>query len=306
MSKLLKSASGVLHFFARGVFYCLFLMPVLAFSQENILAVVSSSGKIYQDFLTEFEKNLNENIKVSKINASELNDNIINNHTIILSIGYKAATSLSKYKINSNIIYSLIPENESVLEKIACNDKCYKVYINQPVERYVKLFKVIFPKNKKLVLATTGESSKKFWKIKSSSAGSGIVFKNIKIDKNQNVARELINELKSDDVLVALPDPYLYNVNTAKSVILTTYHANVPIIAYSKSFAKAGALISLYSSIDNVAVKAASVVDDIYTNSFSEQKEYYPDEFMLEINYSVARSLNINIESEKNIMRKVK
>lgn len=281
-------------------------MPVLAFSQENVLAVVSSNGKIYQDFLTEFEKSLNENVKVAKINASELNDRIINNHTIVLSVGYKAATSLSRYKVNENVIYSLIPDNESVLKKITCNDKCYKVYINQPVERYVKLYKVIFPKNKRLVLVTTGASSNNLRQVKAAINDSGLVFKNIKIGKKKNVARKLIKELENDDVLVALPDPYIYNVNTAKSVILTTYHANVPIIAYSKSFAKAGALISLYSSIENIANKTAAVANAINTNTFLKQKEYYPDDFMLEINTSVARSLNVNIDSEDIIKRKIK
>ena len=115
-----------------------------------------------------------------------------------------------------------------------------------------------------------------------------------------------LGEDGEDDVLLALPNPDIYNANHAKSIILSTYHANVPIIAYSKSFAKAGALISLYSSIDNIAEKTASVVNNIITDGPLNKKEYYPDNFTIEINSAVARSLNINIDSEKMLKRKIK
>ena len=43
---------------------------------------------------------------------------------------------------------------------------------------------------------------------------------------------------------------------------------NIPIIAYSKSFAKAGALISLYSSVENVADKTVSVINMARTKKY--------------------------------------
>ncbi len=268
---------------------------------------MSSKGEIYQNFYSQLEKKLHTNIIITKTSYSEINNETLSQYNFIVSIGYKAARTLSNHKTNGNIVYSLIPDNEALQRKTPCKKTtCYKIYINQPVSRYIKLFKILFPKGKNLVLATTHTNSKISQQVKSASKNNGIVYKEISIQKNKNISRMFINELTSNDVLLALPNPAIYNANNAKSIILSSYHANVPIIAYSKSFAKAGALISLYSSTDNIAEKTANIVNSIIKDGPQKQKKYYPDNFTIEINSSVARSLNINIDSENVIKRKLK
>lgn len=296
-----------LTFFAKLGLSCLLIIPTFAHSQERVLAVMSGNGQMYQDFFLSLKNNLHKDTTISKINHSEINNINLNKHKLIVSIGYKAAKTISKYKTNTNIVYSLIPDDKSSNNNIICKKTtCYKVYINQPVSRYIKLFKILFPKGKKIVFATTKEKSKKLQQVKAVSKNNNISYKNIRIQNDMNVSRALINNLNNNDVLLALPNPKIYSANNAKSIILSTYHANVPIIGYSKSFTKAGALISLYSSIDNVAYKTANVINAIITNGPSQQKEYYPDEFSIEINSAVALSLDINIDSVNVIKRKLK
>jgi len=291
---------------AKWGIFCLLLIPTFAFSQDRILAVMSSHGKIYQDFYSTLEDKLHKNISITRVSFSDINHEILSQHNFIVSIGYKAAKAVSKHKTKTPIIYSLIPDKESLRISIPCKKTtCYKAYINQPINRYTKLFKALFPKGKNLVLATTKANTKNAQQVKTASKNIGIVYKEIRIQQ-QNITRIFINKLNSNDVLLALPNPDIYNANNAKSIILSTYHAHVPIIAYSKSFAKAGALVSLYSSIDNIADKTASIVNKIIQDGPQKQKEYYPDDFTIEINSAVARSLNIDIDSESVIKRKIK
>jgi ABC-type uncharacterized transport system substrate-binding protein len=302
-----KNLPGTLLFNAKRAVICLLLLPSIAFSQERVLTVMSNSGKIYQEFYSALNKKLDKSTKSAKINISEVNAETLNNFEIIIPVGYQAAKVVSKYKSKSSIVYSLIPDDELLRSKLPCqNTACYKIYINQPVERYIKLYKVLFPQGKRLAHASAREKSKLIRKLKNTARNNGVSLKNIYIKKEDNIPRAFIENLNNDDVLLALPDTAIYNANNAKSIILSTYHANVPIIAYSKSFAKAGALISLYSSIENIADKTAAIANEIIANKILKQKEYYPDDFMLEINVSVARSLNINIDSEEIIMRKIK
>lgn len=288
-------------------FFCLLLMPALSYSQERILVVMSSQGEIYQNFYSTLKDKIQKNITISQTSISAINNETLNHHDLIISIGYKSAKVISKYKIEIPVVYSLIPDNESLRSDIPCKkETCYKIYINQPVNRYIKLFKALFPNGKNLVFATTKEKSKISQQVKTSSENFHVIYKEFLIQQNQNIPRTFIRNLNNNDVLLALPNSKIYNANSAKNILLSTYHANVPIIAYSKSFAKAGALISLYSSIDNVAEKTASTANKIFNDAPLKQKEYYPDEFTIEINYAVARSLNINIEPESVIKRKIK
>ena len=303
----IESSFSFLPLAAKLVLFFLLITPTPSYSKEGVLAVMSDKGEVQQNFYSKLQNKLTKNTSITKINSSEITEEIINQYNLIVSIGYKSATVMAKYETKKNVIYTLIPDNESLRLNIPCEKTtCYKIFINQPVHRYVQLFKNLFPKRKTLVLATTKENTIKSQQAKTASKDNNLIFKKIRIHKNHNISRILINNLNDNDVLLALPNPDIYNANHAKSIILSTYHANVPIIAYSKSFAKAGALISLYSSIDNVAEKTANIVQSIITNGTLKQKEHYPDEFTIEINSAVARSMNINIDSENMLKRKIK
>ena len=303
----IKSSLSFSPLVAKLVLFCLLISPITSYSKEGVLAIMSDHGRTQQNFYSKLKNKITKNTSITQINSSDITDEIINQHNLIISIGYKSAKIMAKHKTKNNIIYTLIPDNESLQLSIPCEKTtCYKIYINQPVNRYVQLFKNLFPKGRTLVFATTKANSIKSQQLKIASENNSLIFKDIRIHKNNNISRTFINKLNNNDVLLALPNPDIYNANHAKSIILSTYHANVPIIAYSKSFAKAGALISLYSSIDNIADKTANIVYSIITNGSLKQKEYYPDDFEIEINSAVARSLNINIDSENMLKRKVK
>lgn len=290
----------------KSLVFIILILPAIAFSQENILAVMSSNDKIYQSFYTRLKQQLQNNVRLTQINASEVNTHNLDKHKIIITIGHKAATEVSLQKNSIPVIYSLIPDSDTPEEDVQCKHKsCYKVYINQPVSRYVRLFRTIFPESYDLVFVTTQTMTKRSQQLKSAADKDYFEYKEIVTKQNDNIARILLNRLGDRDILLALPDINLYNADNAKNIILSAYHKNVPIIAYSKSFAKAGALISLYSSINDIADKTAGIANDIITNKATTEREFYPDKFSLEINSAVARSLNIDMDSTDNIKRKI-
>lgn len=296
---------------AKWVSFCLLLVPTLSYSQDNILAVMSGDGKIYQTFYSTLKDKLENksqtNITLTQVSASEVNNKILNKYNLIISIGYKAATIVAKHNPKTTVIYSLIPDDGPLLASIPCKNKsCYKVFINQPVSRYIALFKIVFPYKNNLAFATTQANSHKSQQLKMAARLNGFIYNEIIIKQDSNIARTLTNKLNKNDILLALPDSAIYNSGNAKSIILSSYHKNVPIIAYSQSFAKAGALTSLFSSVDNIANKTANIANKIIQNGSQTEKEYYPDDFAIVINSAVAHSLNIDIDSEKTIKRKIK
>lgn len=303
----IKYSRNVLLMLAKWGLLCLLLTPIYAYSQESILAVMSGDNKIYKDFYSRFKTELHDNINIVEVGVSNVNNEVLNSHNFIITVGYRAAKNISEYKPKSTVIYSLIPDNEKTHSSLSCkNNNCYYIYINQPVIRYTKLFKILFPQDRVMVLATTKVNTKIIQQIQISSKNIGVTYKELQIQQDSNIARTFTNILSKDDVLLALPNTAIYNSNNAKSILLSTYHKDVPIIAYSKAFVKAGAIAGLYSSIDHIADKTAKIVNRIIKGGHQKQKGYYPDDFTIEINSAVANSLNINIDSESVIKRKLK
>lgn len=290
----------------KGIALCLIFSSTLSYAEQSILTVMSGDGKTYHNFHSSLGNNSQNNISYIKIKASEISLEILNKYDVVITVGYKAALIVSKYKPTSTILYSLIPDSSYVNSNITCNNKrCYKVYVSQPLYRYISLFKTLFPARRNLRFATIHTSSQVSQQINKLSAKNNFTYKELKIDTDSNISRILTNKLNRHDVLLALPNSSIYNANNAKSIILSSYHKNVPIIAYSKSFAKAGALISLYSSIDNVADTTARLVNKIINNGQQVKKVHYPDDFSIEINSAVASSLNVNIDSEDIVKSKI-
>jgi len=291
----------------KKVLICLLITPALCYSQEKVLTVLSGDNKIYQHFYSELENSLIENHTLTQIQSQNLQHETFEQYDLIISIGSNAAKTIAEYEVDQTVIYTLIPEDESLLHSAPCKRKnCYRVYINQPAIRYVELFNALFTDKFRLILASTSANTKLSKQLLAAARNNNILYKEIHVEPNRSIARSLISQLNNNDILLALPNPAIYNAYHSKNIILSAYHKNIPIIAYSKAFANAGALISLYSSIENIAEQTSDLAISIYSNGEQKQKEYYPDEFSIEINSSVARSLNISIDSEDTIMRKIK
>ncbi len=124
---------------------------------------------------------------------------------------------------------------------------------------------------------------------------------------NNNIGSTLENHLYDKvDVLLAQPDPSVYNKKTVMTVLLSSYRHNVPVFGYSAAFVKSGATAAIYSSPmdmgqhigDEVAKFAAS-------NNRSLPPPAFPRYFSVNTNRRVARSLKINLPPTNEIKAKI-
>ncbi|MFN2349765.1 MAG: hypothetical protein ABR558_09390, partial [Thioalkalivibrio sp.] len=53
---------------------------------------------------------------------------------------------------------------------------------------------------------------------------------------------------RENQVILAIPDPRVYNRDTIVGIMLTTYRSGTPLIGYSEALNRAGALVSVFSS----------------------------------------------------------
>lgn len=107
-----------------------------------------------------------------------------------------------------------------------------------------------------------------------------------------NVVREL-NVLVASDVLLALPDPNLYNGNTLPSLLDSTYRRGKPLIGFSASFVEAGALAAAIATAEDVAAQVQDALADPDPSRLPEPA--HPLYWRVVVNEQVARSLNIPI-----------
>jgi len=114
----------------------------------------------------------------------------------------------------------------------------------------------------------------------------------------------VLNRLSDVLVILAIPDSNVFNQDSFRNILITSYRRNQSVIGFSTSFVKAGALASSYSSIEDIDAQ----VDELITTFTSTGKlpdPQFPKYFSTLINEDVARSLNIVVsDSVKKFSRK--
>jgi ABC-type uncharacterized transport system substrate-binding protein len=81
-------------------------------------------------------------------------------------------------------------------------------------------------------------------------------------------------------------------------LLLTTYRAQVPVVGFSEGLVKAGALLGLFSTAQQMGKQGAEIVSRVLAGDAGLPAPQYPRYFTVRINNSVARSLGISLPDE--------
>ncbi len=179
------------------------------------------------------------------------------------------------------------------------------IYYAPPLIRQAVAGKVILPHATRVSMLATPDSVSLYEQLTEQLPAFGMEGQVFVVSNNDNLIPTLIRALEYGDFLLAAPDSSIYNPRTIKHILLTTYRRNRIVIGPSQAYVKAGALASTYTPLTLVAELAADVINE-YQVSNRFPPPIYPDDFRLEINEQVARSLNIPLPSRQELVTAIK
>lgn len=117
--------------------------------------------------------------------------------------------------------------------------------------------------------------------------------------------RQINRLIQRSDVLLATPEPILYNAGSIRSILLAAYRHRTSLIGPDAGFVKAGALGSVVSGPGDYADEARQMI-----NHFRDYGRLppprYPREYQVDINEHVAKSLGLDIDSARDLHCKIK
>ena len=171
------------------------------------------------------------------------------------------------------------------------------LYLDQPFNRRLDLLKLVLPDAKRVGVLLGPESQ-----ALQSSLAQAALNRNLGIESSQvNNPAGLFSGLKTvldgTDVLLAVADPQVYSSATIANILMATYRAGIPMIAFSPAYVKAGAMLAIYASPVQIGVQTANMARQILkTNTLPEPQN--PAEFEISVNDHVARSLGLNLDAK--------
>lgn len=310
---------------AVAILFALFLLPINpAWAKTyRILIVSSGSSAVYTKVIDTIQNTVTSSTALSKNNTNVKFDVFFLKNTstteqlqgkakkqdLLLIIGQRAMISATQIDILPPTVTTLIPKQSydkyrSTFHKI--NKKSTAIFIDNPLDRQILLAKILLGSVQKLGVLTGENPPHSKSEIKAAIQKHGVKAHIETIKKNDNLIRRLSDVLSDSDAFIALPDAHIFNRRTAKNILLTTYRHRTPVIAYSASYVKAGALAAAYSTPQQIAEQTAHTLVKIFTSkSGFPQKDAYPNDFKVSINKNVAKSLGIPIISESTLKNKL-
>ncbi len=172
------------------------------------------------------------------------------------------------------------------------------VVLDQPLGRQLALIKRALPDRVRVGVVPGAQTRPLLSQLEREARSRGLqLVKGPEVRAPEDIYPSLREVLVEADVVLALPDPAIYNANTLQNILLATYRARVPLVAFSSAYVKAGALLALYSTPAQVARTAVEVLRQWQAGQGLATLQR-PREFTAAVNPRVATSLQFLIDDE--------
>ncbi|MDZ7920620.1 ABC transporter substrate-binding protein [Rhodoferax sp.] len=169
------------------------------------------------------------------------------------------------------------------------------VYLDQPFGRQLDLMQLALPEVKRVGVLWGQESLLQQSNLQAAAQAKGIDLVAGQVPSSTSLFTGLKIVLDGADVLFAVADPQVYNSSTIANILLATYRARVPVMAFSPAYVKAGALLAVYSTPRQIGVQAGMMARTVLQGGAVPTSQY-PLEFSVALNEHVARSLGMSLD----------
>ena len=290
---------------------CLTLVSAQAVA-ARVTVVLSDDSAPYQEVYQVIRAYLDDTVhEAVRVYAGELSGTSVSGARLAVAVGVQAAESLAALPARPPVLAVLVPRAWYIKSgRVRLGDggrrSASAIYLDQPFERQAQLIRLAFPEVRRVGVLLGAEQGGLVDELDEAlrTQQLGLVHQILAAD--ERLIAPLENVLSGAELLLAVPDPLVINRNTAQSLFLTSYRYRDPVLGYSRSLTRAGALLSLHSSPAQIGRQAAEWVRSaLGSPSIRLPSATYPAYFSVSINEQVARSLGFSLPSEDDLEKRL-
>jgi putative ABC transport system substrate-binding protein len=308
-------------FVAATVLVFLSLLSAQAYSAPYKATIITNLQKgIYQRTIDSIQDTINAldigDIDLKVITEEDFGSKkqlttLLEGQELVISVGLGAATTVVALERRPPLLATLIPREALMAIVRDLPDKNDKediaaIVLDQPLERLLALTRVLFDGAKTVGLLIGPSTEVTQQEFEALGKKWNLATYSEIVEPDDNLFSKLNYVLENSDILIATPDALIFNRRTVGSLLQSTYRRRVPVIAFSKSYVRAGALAATYTSPEQIGRQTAETIARIMKNGFhSIPISQPPKYFSVAINKQVARSFGLVDLSESKIKQLV-
>lgn len=297
---------------------CLPAGVVLAAAPVKIFVVPSKDGGPYAEAVQAIQKRM-EGQRTADIDLRVLPpavfrdiDIYVYRPVLIVTIGTEAAQRVARLNPPAPILHTLLPRDTALTilrSGRGAHPAAYRdsaIFLDQPIARQLDLVRLALPKHKRVAVILGPSTQHQATELRTAARERTLSIKIATIDKREDLLPTLEDLLDDNDLLLSVPEPLAYHSETIHHVLLTTYRYKIPMMGLSKSYVDAGALLAVHSTPEQIGQQVAQVLSSITAGrNVSLPSPGYPKFFQVTVNRRVAASLDLHLESDEVLQRKL-
>jgi ABC-type uncharacterized transport system substrate-binding protein len=220
--------------------------------------------------------------------------------SIYVALGTAATQALAASSVSTPVLATLIPRDS--FDRVLRNNgrkasaDFTAIYLDQPLQRQFAMIRLALPRAKRMGVLWGADSRHKAPLLHSLATANGVLVNEAVLAGELDVYTDLKQVLGDSDLFLALADPQVFNTTTIQNILLTTIHAQVPVVAFSPAYVRAGALVALYATPEQVARQSATLVFAALHGRPLPHSPLETDDFEVSVNMNVARVLNLTLD----------
>lgn len=216
-------------------------------------------------------------------------------NTAVVAIGAKALRPSLQLGGPKPIVAALL-SRLTVEEGGMPIDRIHAIVLDQPVDRLLNLVQVAMPGVRQLGVLAGPTGQRPLRVLDRKAQDRRLTVTSELVSSSDEVVAALERLAPKMHALLAFPDSMVHNRNTVQPLLLTTYRAGIPVVAYSESYLQAGAVLALYSTPMQIAQQTAEAVAQILDGQ-GTSGIHGPRYFTVGVNAAVAKSLGLTMPS---------
>jgi ABC-type uncharacterized transport system substrate-binding protein len=270
---------------------------------HTILIVKSSDNRFFNRSIDSFVKHAGQQFKyrIATFEQLQKQPSLMQDIDVMVTLGIRAADYSAHALKSTPVLHSYITEQQYLDHQR--NDNHHSILLNQPLQRYLRFIKLLTNAHSVGILRNERQALSQRT-LDALQQKLDIQIQQALLDDDANPINAARDILHNNDVLLALPNPRIYNRRTLKGILLTSYRQRKPLITYSPAQVKSGALGAIYSTPENIGQQLAEIIKQMLQPAAAPPAAfYYARYFDIKINRRVAESLELNIASKETLLK---
>lgn len=291
-----------------GALLLLCMWALSSLAQAGIFLLLSEAEPAYEAVAGSFQESLGKNTPVQvrlveKLTPLQMRGLTREEH-LIVPVGMRAVHFVAQHHAGRAAVLGLMVPRVTVdrirwPEDLGEGRLAY-VYIDQPVARSLDMLATAMPERKQVGVAVSQENAPILNELRRELELRGMRLRSAMADDPTGVRAGVRRMLDTSQVILLVPDALVLNTLNLQHLLLASYRAGIPVLGFSPGLAKAGAVLSIFSSPEQIGWQGGVMAKQWLSRGLLPASSY-AQRFSVRINSHVARALGLNLPSEQEL-----